>query len=851
MIRFTSTSLFLGIALFYVEVTGQTDSQLQPPVFSIHGGIYDNPVTITITPNSPDEKIYLTSNGSEPTTRSFKYNSQLTLTKTTVVRAKSFINDSTSSNTVTNTYIINAPSDLPVISICTNPYNLWDNDYGIYVMGKNAESSYPYFGANFWQDWERPIHIEMYEPDGAQAFSMDAGIKIYGNWSRAIDQKSLAVFARKIYGEGKIKYKIFPDLSIDKFESFILRNSANDWNTTMFRDAMMHALVKNTGIDMLAYRPATIYLNGEYWGILNIREKVNEHYIAAHHNVNPDSIDLLENNGTVLQGSNSHYKALVDFISKKDISIQANYEYVKLRMDVDEFISYMIAEIYFANTDWPGNNIKFWRLQKNDDKWRWILFDTDFGFDVYNEGKSRHNTLKFVLEPNGPSWPNPPWSTLLLRRLIVNNEFKTNFINRFADFSNTIFQADNVKKVIRKFKTAIQNEIPKHLNRWNGGDVETWNTNVSKLEKFADERIGYLTDYFKEEFNINSTLLVYLNLSDNNAGKIKLNSLELNTFPWHGFYYKGTPVTLTAVAKPGYKFKEWKGIDAGNKETITVPTQAALVATAVFELDTAFTNKIIINEINYNSSPELDTEDWFELYNADTIDADISGWIFKDEDDAHVFAFPANTVLKAKDYLVVCRDTIKFSTAYPSIKNRIGNFDFGLNNGGEKVRLFDWNLNIIDSLTFNDKSPWPENADGTGATLALIDPLSDNSLAQNWIASVNYGTPGRKNNSSTFVNETDGNLPAEYSLSQNYPNPFNPVTTIEYSIPSDNTSVKLTVYDILGREAAVLVNEVKNAGTYKIIFNANDLPYGYTSGVYFYQLKVEDKTFSKKFVLLK
>ncbi len=846
-----SVICFLTFIFTYENLYGQNSTTLQPPVFSITGGMFNVPVSVSITANSPEEKIYLTSDGSEPTTKSYKYNSPITLNKTTVVRAKSFLNDSTSSNTITNTYIINNPTDLPVVSISTNPPNLWDNDFGIYVLGDSAEIANPNFGANFWQDWERPIHIEMYEPDGKQAFSMDAGVKIYGGWSRAQAEKSLAVFARNTYSEGKIKYQIFPDLEIDKFESFILRNGGNDWSYTLFRDGLMHTLVKSTGLDMLAYRPAVVYLNGKYWGIHNLREKVNEHYIASHHNVNPDSIDLLEGNSTVLHGSNLHYKALLDFISKKDMSQRLNYEYVKLRMDVDEFIDYMIAEIYFGNTDWPSNNIKFWRPQKTDGKWRWILYDTDFGFGLFNQGAT-HNTLKFALEANGPSYPNPPWSTLILRRLLLNEEFKTSFINRFADYSNTIFKAENVKKVIQKLKSGIKNEMPEHIERW-GGDIDSWNANVAKLEKFADERIGYLSGFFKEQFKINSTLLVYLNLSDATAGKIKLNSLELNSFPWYGFYYKGNPVTLTAIAKPGFKFKEWKGIDGGDKETITVPTDAAFAATAIFETDSTYTNKVVINEINYNPSPELDCEDWFELYNMDTIDADISSWIFKDEDDAHAFTFPAKSIIKANEYLVVCRDTAKFSLAFPTVKNRIGNFDFGLNNGGEKIRLFDWNLGIVDSLTFDDNSPWPEAADGKGSTLALINPDSDNSLAQNWAASSNYGTPGRINDTGTSVDETDNNKPEKYFLSQNYPNPFNPTTTIKYSIPVEaycNTpphNVLLKVYDILGNEVATLVNEQKPAGNYEVDFTGNNL----SSGIYFYTLRAGSHIESKKMVLVK
>jgi hypothetical protein len=800
----------------YLHITA--DSTLQPPLFSVKGGFYDSDISLTLTTIYPSGIIYYTVDGSEPNSNSIKYTSQILIKNTTVIRAICIISDNLCSKIETSTYFVNEESALPVISISTNPENLWDNDFGIYVFGDSAESEVPYFGANFWQDWEKPVHIEFYEPTGELGFGIDAGVKINGAWARANPEKSLAVYARNIYGYKKINYKIFQDLDIDKFNNIVLRNSGNDWNVTMFRDAMMQTLVKNTGIDVLAYRPAVVYLNGEYWGIHNIREKINEHYIANHYDVNPDSVDILEFDGEIVHGDNKNYDALIQYILRHNLSNIENYNYVSSQIDIDEYISYMVAEIYFDNTDWPGNNIKFWRPQTSVGKWRWILYDTDFGFCMYNNNGFQDNALEAATTPNGSGWPNPPWSTLLLRQLLTNSEFKNKFINRFADFSNSVFIPDTVINTIRKIKKLIEPEMPKHFNKWQNRTISGWNNDIQILEDFAKKRNTFMYSHIIQKFNLKGLGSVSLNVIPANAGRILLNSLDLGKFPWKGNYFLGIPITITVIPNTGYKFKEWQGVAGTDSSSITFTLPSDVNITAVFEADSTNFN-VVINEINYNSGIDFDTEDWIELYNRSEHQIDISNWIFKDWDNNHIFEIPAGTKLDKESYLVLCRDTSKFTQFYPQTKNRIGNFDFGLSGNGEKLRLFDKNLNIADSLTYDCNLPWPVEADGKGKTLSLENPYLDNSLPQSWRPSKSNGTPGLINDVFTYVEENnDETLNFNFKLNQNFPNPFNPETIIKYSVPQvgkhERLFVQLKIYDILGGEVATLVNEEKPAGNY-------------------------------------
>ena len=591
------------------------------PIFSQQGGFYSGSVTISLLLSEPQTSIYYTLDGSEPTEQSQIYNSSLTFTKTTVVRAKAYQVGKLPSKTITHTYLINERNNLPVISISTDPANFFDENTGIYVSGPIANPPNPDDPdrrANFWQDWEKPIHIEMYEPDGTLGFSIDAGIKIHGGYSREYLQKSFAVFARGRYGYKEIKYKIFPDLAIDKFQALVLRNSGQDWSRSMFRDAMQESLVKETGLDIRAYRPAVLFVDGEYWGIFNIREKENEHYLASHHGVDPNNVTRLELDGDAKQGSSTEYNTMYNFIKNNNMSVASNYEYVKTQMDVNNFITYMVSEIYFNNVDWPGSNIKYWKSNDPGNKWRWILQDTDFGFGLYDNSSTgeptdgyKHQTLDFATTTNGSSWPNPPWSTVLLRKLLDNQEFRTNFINTFADYSNTYFIPQKIVDKIDLMKIVIEPEMPYHLGKWHTTNVlnyklypETmsdWNNEIQKMKDFANNRLPYIRNNYVTKFNLSGTSNVNLSVSQPNTGQIKINSVTVTQPNWNGVYFNDIPITIEAIPAVGYKFVGWSGASTSSINKITLTLNKDVNLTANFEL-IQNTNFSVSGNITYDNS---------------------------------------------------------------------------------------------------------------------------------------------------------------------------------------------------------------------------------------------------------
>lgn len=564
------------------DFTGITLSEI---VFSHNGGEF-NGQSISLSGASRDEKIRYTLDATVPNPQSPLYSSAISIDGNTVVRAKVFQDGYIPSRTVSRTYITSNTHSLPIVTLVAEPDTLFDEQQGIYVYGpeENYEDALPFFGANFWQDWERDVHFSFYEPTGELGIALDAGIKIFGAWSRANNQRSLSIFARSRYGFGKLKYPLFPELDYDSFESIVLRNAGNDWTASNMRDVMATSLMDGSGLETQAYRPAVVYLNGEYWGFYNIREKVNEHFLDDKIDVDKSEINLLVANGEVSEGSNVSYNQLINFVRDNSLAVQDNFDYVANQVDIDNLITYLVAQIYFDNWDWPGNNIKFWNSPST--KWRWILYDTDFAFGAWNDIAYDKDTLSFALEENGPGWPNPPWSTLLFRKLMENSQFRHQFINQFADEFNGRFKAASVTQHINAIANSMEPEMERHFQRWGDGKTaDVWQSAVSALRNFGNNRLSPLKGYIRNYFGISGMYQLNIAINNPTAGSVQLNSLQLSSATWQGQYFNNIPVSLTAVANQGYVFSHWQGDIDNTNNSVELSRSSNTSLQAVFIRD--------------------------------------------------------------------------------------------------------------------------------------------------------------------------------------------------------------------------------------------------------------------------
>ena len=825
-------------------------------------GFY-NQAQISVELSNPDEfaEIYFTTDGTTPTMDDFNYGYSIPLTSTTVIRARAFLNGWLPSETESKTYIFgeDEAEGLPVVFLSTDPSTFFDEDTGMYVMGPNASWDFPYFGANFWEDWERSIHFEILETDGS-GYAANAGVKIFGGWSRAFPQKSFSIFSRSYYGPSTFDYGLFPDSGIDSYEAFILRNSGNDWESTMLRDGFITSLTNGLNIDHQQYRPAVLYLNGEFWGIQNIREKVNEHFLASHHLINAENIDLLDiqgvNEENIVHGTNIDYVNLLDYLENQDMGDSIVQNALEQWIDIESYMSYQAFQIFIDNRDWPGNNIKFWRDHRVGGKWRWILYDTDFGFSIWESNAYTYNTLSFALNPNGPGWPNPPWSTFLFRRMMDNDHFKNSFINIYCDFLNTVFQPDYLISHLDSIANNIEDIIPVHRARWyNNGNWPNstvyWESRINTMENFSTNRRSYAINHIKNQFDLPNIAQTSLNIVPEGAGSIQLNTLKIIESGWNGYYFPTIPIEAKAIPNEGFQFSNWLEFPDSN-ETIHVQITDPFTLTAVFIPTNLSSGTTVINEINYNSSDDYNSDDWVELINPGETEIDISDWILKDDDNSHGYTIPDETVIQPNNYLVLAKDMDLFSSSYPNINNVIGPFDFSLSGGGDQVRIFDNAGVLIDSVQYDDIDPWPVEPDGNGPTLELINPTLDNLLSESWAASTDNGTPGAQN--STYDNlssDLKSIIPEKIHLYPSYPNPFNPITTISFDIPNilpgTMNASSLHVFNIKGQRVETLINEIMKPGKHNIQWHPKNI----SSGVYFIQFKYGEKVITQKITFMK
>lgn len=700
--------------------------------FTVSGGYYNHPLELELY--APKARIYYTLDGTRPTRHSARYRRTLHIDKTTVVRAVAY-KWNKKSPVVGHTYFINEPSTaFPTVSLSLPPSVLFDPDKGMFVIGNNAvDTIWSLPGANFWSRKEVRVNTEIFESDGSCVFRSETGLRLFGGMSRLFPQKSLVLVTRKRYGAKNIKHPIFGKKGLKKHKFLVLRNSGSDFGKTHFRDAFMTGLLNDWTLDKQNYRPSHVYINGTYWGIYNIREKINRYFVEGHHRVDKDSISLMEHKQSRKRGSKRHYLKMKQFIAERDLSIPENYAYVKTQMDVQNFMDYQIAQIYFDNQD-AGGNIKYWREQKPNGKWQWILYDTDWGFGLHNTTAYKNNSLTFHTEAEGPNWPNPPWSTLILRNLLENETFKKEFIHRFADFMNVTFQPNRVEKHIDKYVTPLLSEIPRHHERWHLSR-DKWKQHIKILHNFATQRPRYMWAHLQEEFGLDAPKGLEIQVS--HGGRVEINDNISIKRHFVGQYFTEIPISVNAIPNFGYRFSHWEGLeveDNWRELTLRLISKDTLRLKAVFEkFNHPLAEKIIINEVSANNRA---TGDWVELFNHSDEKVSLKNWVLTDRKNE--FRFP-NITIDANDYLVVCQDSSKLHKHFPQSYNIVDGLSFGISKWRETLSLFTDNGAAVDSMAY-----LIEPTDSV-FTFNLLLPYLDNGNLDNWELKRGAGSPNAPN----------------------------------------------------------------------------------------------------------
>ena len=504
----------------------------QLPAFSVTPGIYDNAVTVAITAGE-GETIRYTTDCTTPNASSEVYSGELSISKNSVIRAAAFRDGYLSGDVATATYLFRSDGvnhALPVVTLVTDPDNLWNSKTGIYATGDQFDpdaasyadtlKSATYYQAKFATEeqvdtiWEKPAAFSLFDDNGKQVFTQNVGIRIAGSFGRGRAQKGFNVIARKEYGKGSMEYPFFENRPYKEYKAVVLRAGAQDQNRSKIRDELASGLLEGTDINILyqAYRPTVLYLNGEYWGVYFMKEKRNRFFVAQHENTE-NNVDLAIGKGFKQRsyGDNSDWVSLYEYATTHDLSSADAYNYVAERMDVDSFRDYMIAEIYNGNTD--TYNFQYYRLKGG--KWKFIFYDFCWGFQ-----SPGHETLAFRMGKT----PSDVCSAKLFAAMLQNKGWRDSFCRRFGELLNTAFAPERVSALIDELYGYVEPEIKREREKFNKdtfmgvkqpntnlGTYEGFQSEISKLKDFAQKRpeelkrqlqsnLGLSDSYMKEVF---------------------------------------------------------------------------------------------------------------------------------------------------------------------------------------------------------------------------------------------------------------------------------------------------------------------------------------------------------------
>lgn len=527
--------------------------------FSLDAGFYSGSQILQLTSENSSDEIYYTIDGSLPTTFSHKYTAAITLNKNTVVRARTFSSDKLPGKIKSASYFIDEKSStLSIVSLIVDPSLFWDDEIGIY--------------SNILKGREMPLSLEYYKPDGTKIFQVSAGVKIggYNIWRFA--QKPLNLYLKN---SEQIEYKLF-DKPIASFTSLSLRNGGDNWPTTMLPDAMAESIVSgqmNVGVQ--AYKPCIVYINGEYWGIHNLRERFDENYFAENFNADPYNIDHIRynlfppNNSLGLEvekGSLSEYNSLIDFVETHDLSLTDNYNFVKSNMDIDNFIDFISAEVYVCNSSWRHNR-EWWKSTNNGGRWQWLLPDIDRGFFY---GRVNSNVLDDMVEEYS-----------LFYSLLDNSNFKNKFIQRFAAHLNSTFSPNRLNIIADSLSAVITPEMQRHTERWGNeggiGSVSTWISELNLMRMFIDERNPVVFNQLMNEFGIQEKVSISISVTEGEKGGVfYFNGVPMRDSLSGLSFFKDIPVTIVAVPNPGYRFGGWH-TGVSNDTLIIVPSEDTIL----------------------------------------------------------------------------------------------------------------------------------------------------------------------------------------------------------------------------------------------------------------------------------
>ncbi len=579
-----------GLTIAYILNLVLKPSQPTPtaltPILSPPGGYYDHNVELVLTPPESGMDVIFTVDGSVPTyTVGTPYTQALHMNvnspAVTIIRARAVLSNSTLGPVVSASYFVGVQAKLPMLSLIMDPDDLWDPDTGLYTN--------PYMRGDAW---ERPVDLTYVDADRASGFHSPAGVRIHGQWSRSFDKKSLRLYFRREYGNSRLTYPLFgnhedpQNPTPQSFKRLVLHNGGQDWprahtNWTLIRNQ----LAANLAFEHNAYathsQPALLFINGKLWGIYQIRERLDEHYLAER---GIDAADYLETpelagQREIHMGDSKAWDYLMHFIETNDLSNVENYAYIQTQVDIETFMDYWALQIYSGNIDWPHHNVELFRPRVQGGRWQWAFWDSDHGFTANLYSYVGTDMITRLLDYDHPETGGR--DALLLRKLLENPTFRGQFLSRMADLLNTTLTPHAVLAHIDALASELAPDIVYEDIRW--ASSMAWDSSIQELRAFARQRPDYVRQHIVDQFSLDGTSELIFAPPTSGEGYVAVNGFLIQDAPWKGTYFKGLPIQIIAAPEPGYRFIGWEPATLPQTAVLTLTVSSSQTITPRFE----------------------------------------------------------------------------------------------------------------------------------------------------------------------------------------------------------------------------------------------------------------------------
>ena len=686
--------------------------------FSVNGGLYQKPFSLTLSTDLENAQIYYTTDGSDPTENSVLYNGSITIEnrtsqpndlseisgvstsfkapnglvfKGTVIKARA-VNAESKTPIFVNSYFVSddilTRYGVKVISITTERDNLFSKQNGIYMSPNYLESGELY---------ERSAFVEVFDSDGSCQIAQPAGIRIHGGASRNYQQKSFRVYARENpeYQSGGLKtfesdlfdgtVTDFKGGIITKYKRLMLRNGGNDWDKKFIQDAFIQDICAPLDFDTQGYRPSVAFINGEFWGMYDLRERYDDQYFRYHYKLNDNkdvamlkmsSEDGVRDILTLEEGEEQYlneYLEHYNWILENNLKVPDNYETACKYFDPSNMIDYVIANVYFKNWDWPQNNVVIWKNTNPqndfDDRWRFAILDNDYTLEANGKLNTDNILENRIYGKDQPSTSAKGWKlSQLFAAFLENDDFRNETIRRYNDYMNTIFDKDILSLRLDEMYNNISHLVAEQKSRY---PLSMKNDNRSSIKSQINSRETTARNEMKETWGVHE-MVNALFISDLSKGYIKVNNIELcsnnkwqikNPGNYSAQYYKNIPIEINAVAENGYKFSYF--LINGQKvydSCVNLDMSVDETVETIFEkTETAklISDSIVIYQVfgDGGKTDAIMDRSCVQLYNPLDVPVDISGYALQYSstvgDGWQKFVMPENSVIKPKHFYLI------------------------------------------------------------------------------------------------------------------------------------------------------------------------------------------------------